>query len=69
MNDSISITGSVLEYSDDLFEEALEEDGWRGNVKAFLSGIIKGFVDFMFIFGTAIWCIIVFLGFFEKKSK
>ena len=63
------ITGKVLEYSDDVFEEALEEKGWKSCIKAFWSGIVEGFVDFMFIFGTAVWCIIVFLGFFKKKSK
>lgn len=50
------IVRRILSKSDDLTKEAYESDNIKGYGKAFLSGIIDGFVDGAFAIGTA--CII-----------
>lgn len=46
----------ILNKSDNLMKEANESDNIKGYGKAFLSGVIDGFVDGAFVIGTA--CII-----------
>ena len=46
----------ILNKSDNLMKEAYESDDIKGYGKAFLSGVIGGFVDGAFVIGTA--CII-----------
>lgn len=50
MNDTIA--GAILEKSDEMFEEALSEEGKKSYLKAFESGLIKGAVDGCFIAGA-----------------
>lgn len=50
------IVRRILSKSDDLTKEAYESDNIKGYGKAFLSGVIDGFVDGAFVIGTA--CII-----------
>ena len=46
------IVRRILSKSDDLMKEAHELDKMKGCGKAFLSGIIDGFVDGAFAIGT-----------------
>lgn len=41
----MSIAKALLNKSDELYDEALNEEGWRLTVKAGLSGIIEGLID------------------------
>ena len=50
------IVRHILNKSDNLMKEIYESDNIKGYGKAFLSGIIDGFVDGAFVIGTA--CII-----------
>lgn len=50
------IVRHILNKSDNLMKEANESDNIKGYGKAFLSGVIDGFVDGAFVIGTA--CII-----------
>ena len=43
----------ILNKSDNLTKEAYESDNIKGYGKAFLSGVIDGFVDGAFVIGTA----------------
>ena len=47
------IVRRILNKSDDLMKEAYESDDIKGYGKAFLSGVIGGFVDGIFVMGTA----------------
>lgn len=42
----------ILNKSDDLMKEAYESDNIKGYGKAFLSGVIEGFIDYTFVMGT-----------------
>lgn len=48
----MSIVGYILNKSDNLMKEAYESDNIKGYGKAFLSGVIDGFVDYTFVMGT-----------------
>ena len=48
----MSIVRYILNKSDNLMKEAYESDNIKGYGKAFLSGIIDGFVDYTFVMGT-----------------
>ena len=50
------IVRRILNKSDNLTKEAYESDNIKGYGKAFLSGVIDGFVDGAFVIGTV--CII-----------
>lgn len=50
------IVRHILNKSDNLMKEAYESDNIKGYGKAFLSGVIGGFVDGAFVIGTV--CII-----------
>ena len=50
------IVRHILKTSDNLIKEAYESDNIKGYGKAFLSGVIDGFVDYTFVMGTV--CII-----------
>ena len=63
-----SLTGMILTYSDEKMDEAFEETGFKAYVKDFWSGVVQGFVDFMFGFGLVSWILIVVGGFLAKKK-
>lgn len=46
------IVRHILNKSDNVMKEAYESDNTKGYGKAFLSGIIDGFVDYAFVMGT-----------------
>ena len=50
------IAKHILNKSDNLMKEAYESGKVKGCGKAFLSGVIDGFVDYTFVMGTV--CII-----------
>lgn len=47
-----TITGIILEKSDNLFDASLKEEGKKSYAKAFLSGALKGAVDSCFVLGV-----------------
>ena len=61
------IVRRILSKSDDLTKEACESDNIKGYGKAFLSGVIDGFVDGAFVIGTA--CIIKMIYLNIKKIE
>ena len=62
-----TITGSILQKADDVFENALDEDGWFSYVKAFFAGVLMGAVDGCFIAGLV--CVVIgFISLFKKED-
>ena len=55
------IAKRILSKSDDLMKEAYESDDIKGYGKAFLSGVIDGFVDGAFVIGTAWFIKMIYL--------
>ena len=57
----MSIVRYILNKSDNLMKEAYESDNVKGYGKAFLSGVIDGFVDGAFVIGTAWFIKMIYL--------
>ena len=50
------IARSILDFADKKFNEAVEEDDYAVSArKAFMSGVVEGAVDVLFIVGGICW--------------